>query len=74
MYVNIESMSLISCRNLIQFIGSLVFMIQLTWKLATVTIMGIPLITVVTKLFGEKLKVPVTIVLLCVLQSSNIIN
>lgn len=44
-------------RNLIQFVGSLVFMIQLTWKLSTITIVGIPLITVVTKLFGEKLKV-----------------
>ena len=44
-------------RNLVQFIGALVFMIKLTWKLSLVTVVGIPLITVVTWYFGDSFKV-----------------
>lgn len=46
-----------SPRNVVQFVGSIVFMIQLTWKLTTITLVGIPLITVVTKYYGGLFKV-----------------
>ena len=39
------------------FVGSLVFMIRLTWKLSVITIVGIPIITIVTHYFGNKFKV-----------------
>ena len=32
-------------------------MIKLTWKLSTITIVGIPIITMVTHYFGNKIKV-----------------
>ncbi len=44
-------------RNLVQCIGSVVFMVQLAWKLTAVTLVGIPLITIVTWYFGEYFKV-----------------
>ena len=44
-------------RNLVTFIGSLVFMIRLTWKLSAITLVGIPIITMVTHYFGNKFKV-----------------
>lgn len=44
-------------RNMVQCIGSVVFMVQLTWKLTVVTLVGIPLITIVTWYFGEYFKV-----------------
>ena len=44
-------------RNFVTFVGSLVFMIRLTWKLSTVTLVGIPIITMVTHYFGNKFKV-----------------
>ena len=44
-------------RNLVIFVGSLFFMIKLTWKLSTITIVGIPIITMVTHYFGNKIKV-----------------
>lgn len=46
-----------SPRNVVQFVGSIVFMIQLTWKLTMITLVGIPLITVVTKYYGGLFKV-----------------
>ena len=46
-----------SYRNLVTFIGSLVFMIRLTWKLSAITLVGIPVITMVTHYFGNKFKV-----------------
>ena len=42
---------------MVTFIGSLVFMIRLTWKLSTITLVGIPIITMVTHYFGNKFKV-----------------
>ena len=44
-------------RNMVQSIGSIIFMVQLTWKLSTITMVGIPLITIVTWYFGEHFKV-----------------
>ncbi len=44
-------------RNLVQCVGSVVFMVQLTWKLTVVTMVGIPLIAVITLYYGEYFKV-----------------
>ena len=46
-------------RNLVQSIGSVIFMIQLTWKLSTVTLIMIPLIVIITTYFGEYFKVSI---------------
>ena len=44
-------------RNFVTFVGSLIFMIRLTWKLSTITLTGIPVITMATHYFGNKFKV-----------------
>lgn len=44
-------------RNLVTFVGSLVFMIHLTWKLSTVTLVGIPVLTMISHIFGNNQKV-----------------
>ena len=44
-------------RNTIQIVGSMVFMVLLSWKLTVITIVGIPVITIVMWYFGEALKV-----------------
>lgn len=44
-------------RNLVTFIGSLVFMIHLTWKLSTITLVGIPVLTMISHIFGNNQKV-----------------
>ena len=45
------------CRMIIQSLGSIVFMVKLTWKLSTVTLVGIPIITIVAKYYGVLFKV-----------------
>ena len=61
LYSHDELMIVVFCvfffRNLVIFVGSLFFMIKLTWKLSTITIVGIPIITMVTHYFGNKIKV-----------------
>ena len=44
-------------RFVVQCIGSMVFMIQLSWKLSIVTLVIFPLIAIMTSYFGEYFKV-----------------
>ena len=43
-------------RNLVKIIGILFFMIKIYWKLSIVTLVSIPVITIISEAFGKKYK------------------
>ena len=55
---------------IIQSLGSIVFMVKLTWKLSTVTLVGIPIITIVTKYYGVLFKVQDACIYVCTVYST----
>lgn len=40
-------------RNLVMLFGSLVFMFKLSWRLTTMNFIALPLIAVISKLYGD---------------------
>jgi ABC-type multidrug transport system fused ATPase/permease subunit len=43
-------------RNLVQAVGTLLFMFYLSWKLSVVAFVSVPLIVIISKYYGEYIR------------------
>ena len=40
-------------RNLVMFVGGLAFMFKMSWQMSLITFIAMPLITIVSKIYGN---------------------